>query len=535
MFKKIKSMMDDALWITRYGIKDNIPRVTCAILGFALIFITSAVGELSEYPVSPGDTLYISVWGQEALSGPVMVGPDGAIVLQPPVGSVHVNQLTANEIAELLTRKLEEYIKQPRVTVSIRAFQGFIVHILGQVQSPSFYRIPDGTSVQELITRAGGFTRLADPRAIVLIRKEGEKAEKRKIDFSRFLKQSDMEGNPILRANDVVLVPRLDMNERARQLVTVVGQVGNPGSYELETPMPLLDVLALADGVSDNADLRNVFILSRREGAAGKVDLEAMLSGKGNPHSLGPAISPGEIIFIPNTKSLEDRAFSVNVIGQVAKPGSYLTTEGTRLIDAIFKAGGFAEEASVDNIAVVHADDGSSAISLFSLRDYLLTGNIEANPDLHEGDTIVVPAIKTAKVVSPVQTAFSSSITVSVIGEVAKPGAYQISTESNLLDVLTLAGGPTSGADLERTMIVRGSGAAHASSVQGKQQFRIDLEEVMTEGNLDLLPVMLPGDTLFIPRVKERRNWWHSAVQIAGDIGTIVIVYYLLTGKTYRR
>ena len=508
------------------------------LLGFALAFIMSAGGESLEYSVNPGDTLYISVLGHETLSGQMMVGPEGTIVLPPPVGSVYVNQLTANEIAEVLTEKLREYIKQPAVMVSIRSFQGFIVHVLGQIQSPSFYQIPDGTSVQELITRAGGFTRLADPRSIILIRKEGEKVKERKIDFSRFLKQNDMESNPVLKANDVVLVPRVDMSEKARQLVNIIGQVSSPGSYELETPMPLLDVLTLAGGVSDNADLRNVFILTRSGedgGTSRQVDMEAMLSGKGNPHSLGPTISPGEIIFIPNTKVLEDRAFSVNVIGQVENPGSYPILEGTRLIDAIFKAGGLAEEASIDNITIVHAEDGNSAISPSSLRDYLLTGNIEENPVLHEGDTVVVPIIKTAKVVPPVQTAFSSSITVSVIGEVAKPGAYQISAESNLLDVLTLAGGQTSGADLERTMVVRGVGAMHASPVQGKQRFRIDLEEVMTEGNLDLLPPMFPGDTVFIPKVKEKRNWWRSTLQIVADIGSIAIAYYLLTGKTYRR
>lgn len=533
MLEKFGSITVDASRMTRCIIKDNTFRVTCTLLGFFLISITSSVGELSEYPVSPGDTLYISVWGQEALSGPAMVGPDGAIVLPPPVGSVYVNQLTADEIASLLTKKLEEYIKQPRVNVSISSFQGFVVHILGQVQSPSFYRVPDGTSVQELITRAGGFTTLADPRSMILIRKEGEKVEKRKIDFSQFLKQNDMEGNPSLKADDVVLVPRIDMGEKARQLVTIMGQVDSPGSYELEAPMPLLDVLTLAGGASDNADLRNVFILTRSEEGSEqptrRVDLEAVLSGKGNPHSLGSTVSPGEIIFIPNIKALDDRAFSVNVIGQVAKPGSYTITEGTRLIDAIFKAGGLAEEASIDNIAVVSAEHNSSAISSLSLRDYLLTGNIEANPVLHEGDTIVVPMIKTAKVVPPVQTAFSSSITVSVIGEVAKPGAYQISAESNLLDVLTLAGGPTSEAELKGTMIVRGEKS------EVRQRFRIDLEEVMTEGNLDILPVMLPGDTIFIPKLKEERNWWRSALQIVADISSIAIAYYLITGKTYRR
>lgn len=534
-------------------------QLICTILGLAFIFVVSAAGQeqlmlspvvgdssgRDEYRVSSGDILHISVWGQESLSGSVTVGPDGAIILPPPVGSVYVNQLTASEITELLTNRLEEYMRQPVVTVSIRtlrAFRGFMVHILGQVQLPSFYQVPDGTSVQELITRSGGFTRLADPRSIILIRKEGEKIEKREIDFSRFLKQNDMESNPTLKADDVVVVSRMDMEEKAKQLVTIVGQVGSPGSYELEAPIPLLDVLALADGVLGNADLRSVFILSRSEIAGDdvrtprKVDLEAILSGANNQYSLGPTVSPGQIVFIPNIRTLEERTFSVNVIGQVTKPGYYPVTEKTRLIDAIFKAGGFTEEAAIDNISIIHAEKDShdgSTVSLFSLRDYLLTGDIRANPELHEGDTVVVPLIETAKLIPPVQTAFSSTITVSVMGEVAKPGVHQISAKSSLFDLLTSAGSMTSSADLKKIMIVRGAGDAGTQSTGERQRIRIDLEKIMAEGDLDLLPVMFSGDTVFVPKLKES-DWWRTVVQVIADTSSIALAYYIISGQYVR-
>jgi len=180
--------------------------IAMPILGFALVFISSAFGQSVEYPVSPGDTLYIYVWGEDTLSGAVTVGVDGTIVLPPPVGSLYVNRLTASEITDLLTKRLKEFVKQPVVTVSIREFQGFMVHILGQVRSPSFYRVPEGTSIQELITEAGGFTELADPSSIILIRKDDERVEK-KIDFSRFLKQNDMESNPVLIHSNHILMP----------------------------------------------------------------------------------------------------------------------------------------------------------------------------------------------------------------------------------------------------------------------------------------------------------------------------------------
>lgn len=509
---------------------------TYVLVVFGFVFILSAGGQVSDYPVGPGDTLYISIWGQDNLSGPVMIGPDGTIVLPPPIGSLYVNKLTVDEINKLLTEKLKEFVKQPVVMVSIREFQGFIVHILGQVSLPSFYRIPDGTSIQELITQANGLTELADPTSIMLISEEDGIVKKKKIDYSRFLKHNDMESNPVLKANDVVLVPRADMKEKIHQLVTIIGPVGKPGTYELDTPMPLLDVLTLAGGVLSSADLRSVFILSRSEGdgeVARQVNLESLFSGQKNPDALGPTIYPGEIVYVPNADMFTERRLSVNVIGQVMNPGAYQITEGERLIDAIFGAGGFEENAAIDNLGIIHANRSDSPISVFSLKDYLLTGNIASNPVLNEGDTVVVPMNEGPIEIPPVQSAFSPTVSVSVMGSVAKPGLYTLSAGSNLLDVLVLAGGSASSADLERVLIFRGK---NVSQDEGGQRFVVNLKAIMAEGNLDPLPIMFSDDTVFLTSLEEKgQSWWRSLMILLGDITSIVVLYYLISGRTYRR
>ncbi len=536
MFKEVRSLFLQS----HPGRTMGITRIALPLLflspGLALIIVSPVVGSSVDYPVGPGDSLYISVWGQESLSGTVTVGSDGTIVLPPPVGSIYVNGLSTKGITELLTGKLREYIKEPVVTVSIRSVQGFTVHILGQVQTPSFYQVPDGTSIQELITKAGGFTKLADPRSIILIHKEGETIERKVVDFSKFLEQADMESNPVLKANDVVVVPRMEIEEKAKQLVTVIGQVGAPGSYELEKPMSLLDVLTLANGALADADLSGVYILSRSEedkGISRKVDLEAILSGKADPDSVESVISGGDTVFVPSIQKLEGRTFPVNVIGQVKNPGAYPVMENARLIDAIFKAGGLTANASIENISIIHSEQSGSTMSSFSLKDYLFEGDVRANPMLQVGDTVVVPMIETVEVISPVQAAFSPSIAVRLIGEVAKPGTYQVSARSSLLDVLALAGGPTSNAALSKTIIVRTDD--NSKSQERKQQIKVDLQKVMTEARLELLPDILSGDIIFIPRVKEKHDGWKALVGLVADISTIVVAYYLISGKTYRR
>ena len=102
-----------------------------------------------------------------------------------------------------------------------------------------------------------------------------------------------------------------------------------------------------------------------------------------------------------------------------------------------------------------------------------------------------------------------------------------VSDKSSLFDVLTVAGGPTSDADLKKTSIVRGqeSGAS--------QRFRVNLEKVMREGSLDVMPEVSNGDTIFVPRAREKSRW-RAMIEVIGDVSTVFVAYYIITGVRYR-
>ena len=75
-----------------------------------------------EYTISIGDTLYITVW-QEDLSAEVIVRPDGMISF-PLVGDVRAGGLVISQLNAELTKRLQDYIKYPQVTVLLRKFGG---------------------------------------------------------------------------------------------------------------------------------------------------------------------------------------------------------------------------------------------------------------------------------------------------------------------------------------------------------------------------------------------------------------------------
>ncbi len=82
----------------------------------------------------------------------------------------------------------------------------------------------------------------------------------------------------------------------------------------------------------------------------------------------------------------------VNILGMVAKPGAYLLTSATTVLDSIAMAGGFKDFAKHKSIYVLrHAPDGTQQRIPFNYKDVIKGKSPEQNIRLQAGDTVVVP------------------------------------------------------------------------------------------------------------------------------------------------
>ena len=101
------------------------------------------------------------------------------------------------------------------------------------------------------------------------------------------------------------------------------------------------------------------------------------------------------------TKFVEDPTVSVVVkainsrkvfiTGQVSKPGTYLLTDTTTVLQMIAVAGGVAEYAKKDQISVVRRENGKDVVHKFNYKDVSKGKAMAQNITLKPGDTIVVP------------------------------------------------------------------------------------------------------------------------------------------------
>lgn len=151
------------------------------------------------------------------------------------------------------------------------------------------------------------------------------------------------------------------VEEYATQPVAVLGQVVKPGLISISTTRSLVDVLAMAGGLTDLAD-RHITV--ERGGNAHGLE-EVFLSNRADDAlNANVEVSPGDKILVP-------KAGIVYVLGDVGKPGGYLMQNNSRLtvMEAIAMAAGVNRTASEGGARVIHNANGQYQERDLPLKD----------------------------------------------------------------------------------------------------------------------------------------------------------------------
>jgi protein involved in polysaccharide export with SLBB domain len=191
------------------------------------------------------------------------------------------------------------------------------------------------------------------------------------------------------------------------------------------------------------------------------------------------------------------RAIRVYVVGAVNRPGSYEVSSVSRVLTALYAAGGPTIDGSLRNIQLVR---GSDAIATIDLYEYLLKGKRTSDAQLREGDTVLVPDVGPA---------------VRVHGEVKRPMYYEMKPGESLSDLLGYCGGFTARAATEVVHIKRILPPAERQAGQPDHVFldvRYDARTMRAPGGEMAL---LDGDIITVDAIEDRLD---NYVRIAGNV-----------------
>jgi polysaccharide export outer membrane protein len=161
----------------------------------------------ADYVIGPADILRIQVWRQPELSTDVPVRPDGKISV-PLANDVQAAGLTAEELREVISKALTDYVTAPDVTVMVREIRSKNVQVVGEVLRPAAVPLLSDLRVLDVIAIAGGFSAYADKSDIRVLRPnpDGSVVEYR-FNYNAFLRGKNPEGNMRLHPGDAIVVP----------------------------------------------------------------------------------------------------------------------------------------------------------------------------------------------------------------------------------------------------------------------------------------------------------------------------------------
>lgn len=285
------------------------------------------------YLLGPGDTIQINVFEEEQFSGEnarQRILADGSITL-PLVGAISVAGLTLEEASQVITQELSSLIKRPIVNVRLVNARPVRVTIVGEVQRPGTYAV----SPEE----AGS---------------------------------------------------------------VVQGQV--LGARTVGAPS-LTDVISLAGGITETAQIRNIEVIRQQRGNDTKtinIDLWQLLQSGGGKGDI--TLRPGDRIVVPRSETvtaseatqLAESTFApdsitVNVVGEVERPGRVEVEANTPLNQALLAAGGFNQErANKSDVTLIRLNNDGTVTEREIPINFKEGIDQENNPILRDEDIIFV-------------------------------------------------------------------------------------------------------------------------------------------------
>ena len=209
---------------------------------------------------------------------------------------------------------------------------------------------------------------------------------------------------------------------------------------------------------------------------------------------------------------VKEQQLLISVQGYVVKPGEYTLPSGSNIQMFLYEAGGLRAGAQLDKIIVKR---GNRSIE-FDYKLFLDTGDDSKLPALESLDVLFVPA---SPLVGNIEQEFDaakfansgdsadSARAIKVFGEVNAPGSFTYKPNTTLVDVIMRAGGVTRYASVEQIRVITNN-----------TPVMFNLKRYLDSGDQSLLPEVLPGTTIFVPKQEEEIKAGANVVYVMGEV-----------------
>jgi protein involved in polysaccharide export with SLBB domain len=374
-----------------------------------------------DYILGTGDTLSISLWGGVTQNITRTIDPEGKIML-PEAGVLQIAGLSLNQAEGSIRAALTRQYRDAQVSVTISRLHAVRVYVVGDVQRPGGYDISSLATPLSALYASGGPTSVGSLR--VLRHYRGQRMVE-EIDLYDFLLHGVQKTGMRFESGDTLQVPP------AGPQIAVSGAVKRPAIYELRSgESKLATVIDDAGGLTAAASLGHITIdridkNQRRETVTIK-DSDGHDAQADQAALKTFTVQDGDRVHIAPILPYSERAIYLQ--GHVVRPGRLPYVDGMQLSEVLHSYQDLLPEPNAHGeiVRLVPPDLHAETIA-FNLPDVLI-GN--ANVSLQPFDTIRVFG----------RYEFDTP-SVTIHGEVLRPGDYPLSQGMSAGQLVRMAGG----------------------------------------------------------------------------------------------
>ena len=302
------------------------------------------------YLLGPGDTIQIDVFEEPQFSGEngrQQILVDGSITL-PLVGAIEVTGLTLEQTANLVTQELSTLLKNPIVSVRLANARPLRITVVGEVKRPGSYAVSPEQSGSVIQGQVLGARTLGPPVLTEAIRLAGGITESAQVRDIRIIRQQ--------------------RNNRTKTI-----------------NLNLWELLQSGDSSQD---------VTLRNGDRIVVPLAENLTANESTQLSEASFAPENI--------------TVNVVGEVERPGRVQVAPNTPLNQALLAAGGFDKQRADDGeVTLVRLNDNGTVTEREIPIDFTQGINEDSNPVLRNDDIVVVDRSTPTRINEEVNTVTS--------------------------------------------------------------------------------------------------------------------------------
>ncbi len=455
------------------------------------------------YLLGPGDEIIISLWGETSLRQTYTISRSGKIY-DEKVGILNISGKNISQAKDFILKEfgriystLNSQNPSTFLDISLGSLKSINVNFVGEVKFPGVYAIHPFSNVITGLIQAGGVDTTGSLRSIQI--KRNNKIHKA-IDLYEYLLKGNISNDIQLKDQDIILV-------KVRQsTITIDSSVHRPGIYEAIEGESIKQLIDYAGGIkpyaSNNINVKRIIPIENRDWS---VMNNQYFYVKYN-NSKNAIVENGDIITV--NRMLENIQ-TVEMIGQVKKPGKYNYYKGMNLYDLMLLGGGFNDSTFWKSVyhpqaEIVRREPQSRyekviKVDLSRLNDKKYYQNIK----LENLDRFVVHS----------NFYFFEKKNIQINGEVNIPGSYPlINDDETLNNIIARAGGLTNKALSNGISIYRDKNyfTIDKETNSSDQELNEEKEKVRVAWQSEEITLM-PGDSIII---KEKTG----TINVAGEV-----------------